>query len=171
MGFLDAVVLHDIQEQSVKVSAVLLQMQKHADKLQQEKEEQCMSNIKSEMPTVSPAVLALALHEVDWDVRAAVQLVSLFMDARGVELNELQKVLHSLPVYLIRRSSVARLKYSHMACRVLLRPARTRHAQMLSRLQAQMTAAHQELSRKRRARQRKTSPKRTRSTKSDACRE
>ncbi|CAK0787512.1 hypothetical protein CVIRNUC_010732 [Coccomyxa viridis] len=66
-------------------------MQKHADKLQQEKEEQCMSNIKSEMPTVSPAVLALALHEVDWDVRAAVQLVSLFMDARGGELDDLQQ--------------------------------------------------------------------------------
>lgn len=94
-----------------KIFAVLLQMQKHADKLQQEKEEQCMSNIKSEMPTVSPAVLALALHEVDWDVRAAVQLVSLFMDVRGGELDNLQQVLHSLPIHFIQRSPVARLKY------------------------------------------------------------
>ena len=92
-----------------KLSALLLQMQKHADKLQQEKEEQCMSDIKSEMPNVSPAVLALALHEVDWDVRAAVQLVSLFVDARARELDELQQVLHSLPVHFFQRSSVARL--------------------------------------------------------------
>ena len=134
MYFLDAAVLHNDQEQSSKDFAVLLQMQKHADKLQQEKEEQCMSNIKSEMPTVSPAVLALALHEVDWDVRAAVQLVSLFMDARGGELDDLQQVLHSLPIHFIQRSPAARLKYSHMACRVMLRPARTRHAQVLSRL-------------------------------------
>ena len=94
MPILDAVVLPKTQEQSSKAFVVLLQMQKHADKLQQEKEEQCMSNIKSEMPNVSPAVLALALHEVDWDVRAAVQLVSLFMDARGREWDELQQVLH-----------------------------------------------------------------------------
>ena len=53
-----------------------------------------MSTIKSEMPNVSPAVLALALHEADWEVRAAVQLVSLFMDVRGRELDELQQVLH-----------------------------------------------------------------------------
>lgn len=53
-----------------------------------------MSTIKSEMPNVSPAVLALALHEAGWDVTAAVQLVSLFMDVRGRELEELQQVLH-----------------------------------------------------------------------------
>lgn len=55
-----------------------------------------MSSIQSELPTVSPAVLALALHEAKWDVRAAVQLVSLFMEARGGQMEELKDVILSL---------------------------------------------------------------------------
>ena len=52
-----------------------------------------MSSIKEAVPDVSPAVLALALHEARWDVTAAVQLVGLFMQARGSMLEELKKVL------------------------------------------------------------------------------
>jgi hypothetical protein len=86
-------------------------MQKHADKLQQEREEQAMSSIKAAVPNVSPAVLALALHEARWDVTAAVQLVGLFKQAHGSMLEELKKVLllrvHLLriPVYLVNLAS------------------------------------------------------------------
>ena len=52
-----------------------------------------MSSIKEAVPDVSPAVLALALHEARWDVTAAVQLVGLFMQGRGSMLEELKKVL------------------------------------------------------------------------------
>ena len=69
-----------------------LQVQKHAEKLQQEKEERSMSSIKEELPNVSPAVLALALQEARWDVPAAMQLVSIFLQACGSRLEDLKQV-------------------------------------------------------------------------------
>ena len=67
-------------------------MQKHADKLQQEKEENSMASIKGEMPNISPAVLALALQEARWEVPAAIQLVSLFLQGCGIQLEDLKQV-------------------------------------------------------------------------------
>ncbi|CAL5224724.1 g7456 [Coccomyxa viridis] len=77
-------------------------VQKHAEKLQQEKEERCMSSIKGELPNISPAVLALALQEARWDVPAAMQLVSIFLQACGSHLEDL-KQKHFVP----RQSAVA----------------------------------------------------------------
>ena len=52
-----------------------------------------MSSIKGELPNVSPAVLALALQEARWDVPAAMQLVSIFLQACGSQLEGLKQVL------------------------------------------------------------------------------
>ena len=52
-----------------------------------------MSSIKQELPNVSPAVLALALQEARWDVPAAMQLVSIFLQACGSQLEGLKQVL------------------------------------------------------------------------------
>ncbi len=68
------------------------QVQKHTDRLQKEREEAAMSQIKLELPSVSPAVLALALQETKWEVGPAVQLVQLFVSVQGVQLANLQKV-------------------------------------------------------------------------------
>ncbi len=76
----------------MKRSTPSLQVQKHTDRLQKEKEEAAMSQIKEELPSVSPAVLALALQEAKWEVKPAVHLVQLFINVKGMELAELQKV-------------------------------------------------------------------------------
>lgn len=68
-------------------------VQKHTERLQKEKEEAAMSQIKVELPSVSPAVLALALQEANWEVVPAVQLVQLFISVQGVQVAKLQKVL------------------------------------------------------------------------------
>lgn len=52
-----------------------------------------MSSIKGELPNISPAVLALALQEARWDVPAAMQLVSIFLQACGSHLEDLKQVL------------------------------------------------------------------------------
>lgn len=70
----------------------LPQVQKHTERLQKEKEEAAMSQIKEELPSISPAVLALALQEAQWEVVPAIQLVQMFLNVRGIQLAELQKV-------------------------------------------------------------------------------
>lgn len=78
------------------------QVQKHTERLQKEKEAAAMSQIKVELPSVSPAVLALALQESKWDVGPAVQLVQLFISVQGVQLAKLQKVRLSCGSVLAR---------------------------------------------------------------------
>ncbi|KAK9905919.1 hypothetical protein WJX75_008954 [Coccomyxa subellipsoidea] len=68
-------------------------VQKHTERLQKEKEEAAMSQIKEELPSISPAVLALALQEAQWEVVPAIQLVQMFLNVRGIQLAELQKAL------------------------------------------------------------------------------
>ena len=68
------------------------QVQKHTDRLQKEKEEAALHQIRDELPSVSPAVLVLALQETKWEVGSAVQLVQLFISVQGVQMAKLQGV-------------------------------------------------------------------------------
>jgi hypothetical protein len=69
-----------------------VQIQRHTERLQKEKEAAALSHIREQLPDVSPAVLALALQEVRWEVASAVDLVQRFLRARGLQLAEIQKV-------------------------------------------------------------------------------
>jgi hypothetical protein len=73
---------------------MLLQVQKHTERLQKEKEEAAMGKLRLALPDISPAVLALALQEGSWETDKAEQLIQLFLSAKGRQLAELQKVLY-----------------------------------------------------------------------------
>lgn len=85
-----------------------MQVQRHTERLQKEKEEAAVSKIKEELPSVSPAVLALALQEAKWEVPPAVELVQLFLSVRGVQLTELQKVRWFSCGLMLRIATAAR---------------------------------------------------------------
>lgn len=68
-------------------------MQKHFEKLQQEKEDAAMSKLQSLMPQLGSIVRDLALKEVDWNVDKAALLLRRFQVSNASKLTLLQKVM------------------------------------------------------------------------------
>ena len=74
-----------------------LQVEKHVEKLQKEKEAKAMEKLQVLVPNVGPAVLALALEECAHDVDHAVVMLRRFQVAKGKELSTIHKVRRSCP--------------------------------------------------------------------------
>lgn len=68
-------------------------MQKHFEKLQQEKEDAAMSKLQSLMPQLGSIVRDLALKEVDWNVDKAALLLRRFQVSNASKLTLLQRVI------------------------------------------------------------------------------
>lgn len=137
-----------------------------------------MSSIKGELPNISPAVLALALQEARWDVPAAMQLVSIFLQACGSHLEDLKQVLPgSLRTHapgntlMASRRSTACMRNAQgqllMLCRNILRHVRVQWppGSHLLQCQARTTAAQPGPGIRGKGKARRKSPRRTRSTK------
>ena len=67
-------------------------MQKHTERLQQEKEAAALAAVRAQIPSLGPAVAALALAECEWDVEQAAFLMHRFQNARAEQLAALQAV-------------------------------------------------------------------------------
>lgn len=68
------------------------QVQKHFEKLQQEKEESASTKLQSLMPQLGSIVRSLALKETEWNVDKAALLLRRFHVANASKLVILQKV-------------------------------------------------------------------------------
>ena len=75
-------------------------MQRHAEKLQREKETVALKAMKRLLPDLSPILWIYALEECSWDAERATTLLKAFQSARGEELAELHKA--SCPIHFQR---------------------------------------------------------------------
>lgn len=72
-----------------------VQVAKHLDKLQKNKEDAAVAKLKALMPHVGPVAREMALQECGWDTERALALLRKFALSNAQELSTIQKVVKS----------------------------------------------------------------------------
>ncbi len=94
-----------------------MQVQKHMDLMQQQKETAAMDKLRQLMPQMGDMVRALALAKADWDIDQAVAMLRSFQVAHLDKVNTLNKVgvatCPSTDNSLLGRSSGSPLQHAH----------------------------------------------------------
>ena len=72
-----------------------MQVQKHRDKLQKEKEAALLQSLRPVLPHLPAAVLRLAAQEGQWELEPTVAILELFQTACQQQLRELAEVLQT----------------------------------------------------------------------------
>jgi hypothetical protein len=70
----------------------VMQVQKHLDIMQQQKENAAMDKLRQLMPQLGDMVRALALSKAEWDIDRAVAMLRSFQVAHLDKVNTLNKV-------------------------------------------------------------------------------
>ena len=88
-------------------NSMLVQMQRHADKLQRAKEEAALKAMRRLLPDMSPGVWILALQECDWDVENATILLNTFKAVKADDLQQIQDVsLYAIQYIDVQRNTI-----------------------------------------------------------------